>query len=178
MKPNEVLTYEAFLVKRTSEIEQVISSHFLLLKDCFKEKLRKRFQKDEIVRNDLGIVLSLQAKLKLKETEELAYINDPSMQLEDLHIYPYAKKVKLLIQYQDEMIKADKNRRMNTKCIQEYCRMTGSLSQSYFILDSIPFRVARKIYYNIGKENMYANEDDDFLKDFNKTGPEKDADQK
>ena len=51
--------------------------------------------------------------------------------------------------------------------------MTGSLSQSYFILDSIPFKVARKIYYTLGKENMYANEDDDFLKDLKGAGGEK-----
>lgn len=99
MKPHEVITYEAFLVRRQKEIEKVISSHFRLLADCFKAKLKKKFEKEAKNREDLGIILSLEAKLKKKEEEEMAFINDKSMKLDDLTLYPYTKKVKLLIQY-------------------------------------------------------------------------------
>jgi len=56
--------------------------------------------------------------------------------LRDEAAYPIKKKLQYLIYYQAEMIEADKNRKENRKCTQEYCRMTGSMSQSYFILDS------------------------------------------
>ena len=79
MKPKEVIIYEAFLITRINEIEKVISSHFSLLADCFKAKLKKRFEKEAKSREDLGIVLSLQAKQEKFDEEEKAYKNDPSM---------------------------------------------------------------------------------------------------
>ena len=57
--------------------------------------------------------------------------------------------MKLLVEFSDELIAADKNRKENRQGIQDICRMTGSLSQSYFIFDAQQFKVGRKIYYGI-----------------------------
>ena len=58
-----------------------------------------------------------------------------------------------LVEHFDDLTKADKNRKENRRGIQEICRMTGSLSQSYFIFDSQQYKVARKIYYGIDDED-------------------------
>ena len=51
--------------------------------------------------------------------------------------------------------------------------MTGSLSQSYFILDSECFKVGRKMFFSMAKkENKYANEDEDFINEMLGKGEE------
>ena len=57
--------------------------------------------------------------------------------------------MKLLVEFQDELILGDKDRKDNKKGEQEICRMRGSLSQSYFIFDAQQYKVGRKIYYGI-----------------------------
>ncbi len=49
-------------------------------------------------------------------------------QLRNPDLYPPKKKLKLLIKFTDEMLIADKARKENRKCGQEFCRMTGSLT--------------------------------------------------
>jgi len=67
--------------------------------------------------------------------------------------------MKLLVEFQDELITADKNRKENRQGIQDICRMTGSLSQSYFIFDAQEYRVGRKIYYGLEKEEEIIEDD-------------------
>ena len=67
-----------------------------------------------------------------------------------------------LVEHQEDLIKADKNRKENRRGIQEICRMRGSLTQSYFIFDSHQYKVARKIYFGIEEDDiMLENRDDD-----------------
>ena len=77
--------------------------------------------------------------------------------------YTHERKLKLLIQLEDQLIKADKGRRENRKGTQEICRM-ASVSQSYYMFDSQHYKVARKLYYALDRKDQYANEDDDFIK--------------
>ena len=60
--------------------------------------------------------------------------------------------MKLLVEFQDELILGDKDRKDNKKGEQEICRMTGSLTQSYFIFDAQQYKVGRKIYFGMDNE--------------------------
>jgi len=77
--------------------------------------------------------------------------------------YTHERKLRLLIQLEDQLIKADKGRRENRKGTQEICRMANS-TQSYYMFDSKHYKVARKLYYSLDRKDQYANEDDDFIK--------------
>jgi hypothetical protein len=68
--------------------------------------------------------------------------------------------MKLLIQYEDKLLSADRARPENRSGVQEICRMTGSLTQSFFIFDSQNFKVARKIYYGLADDNNDMNDGD------------------
>lgn len=60
--------------------------------------------------------------------------------------------MELLVEFQDELILGDKDRKDNKKGEQMICRMKGSLTQSYFIFDAQQYKVGRKIYYGIKNE--------------------------
>lgn len=68
--------------------------------------------------------------------------------------------MKLIIRYQEELLAADKSRKENRMGIQEICRMTGSLSQSYFIFDANQYKVGRRIYFNIEANKEDEEEED------------------
>ena len=73
--------------------------------------------------------------------------------------------MKLLVEFQDELILADKNRKENRQGKQDICRMVGSLSQSYFIFDAQQYKVGRKIYYGIQQTEEPVDELGDLLED-------------
>jgi len=58
----------------------------------------------------------------------------------------------LLEENYDLLLKADKNRKDNRTGKQDICRMAGSITQSYFLLDAPQYKVGRKIYYNFDDE--------------------------
>lgn len=70
--------------------------------------------------------------------------------------------MKTLIALEEDLIKNDKARKDNRRGIQEICRMTGSLSQSYFIFDSQQYKVGRKIYYGLDEDDA-PKDDGDFI---------------
>ena len=87
------------------------------------------------------------------------------VQFHNSKYYSYKRKMKILVDLQDELILADKNRKENRQGIQDVCRMTGSLSQSYFIFDAQEYKVGRKIYYGIEVEEEAVDELGDLLND-------------
>ena len=60
---------------------------------------------------------------------------DEDLAFDDPDIYIYAKKLEKLFDNELQLIKADKLRKENRRGIQTICRMQGSMSQSYFMLD-------------------------------------------
>jgi len=118
-----------------------------------RENFKQRFEKKRKARQEAGIVLSLAQQMQDEKNEEQELIHNPEMQFDDPRIYNFERKMKLLVQNQDQLIKADKARPNNRRGIQEICRMTGSLTQSYFIFDSQKFKEARKIYYCLGEDD-------------------------
>lgn len=67
---------------------------------------------------------------------------------ESATLYPPQVKIQILEEKYDLLIKADKARKDNRSGLQQICRMTGSITQSYFILDAPQNKVGRKIYYS------------------------------
>ena len=49
--------------------------------------------------------------------------------------------------FEEDLLKNDKARKENRRGIQTICRMQGSITQSYFMLDQYEYRTARDIYY-------------------------------
>ena len=56
--------------------------------------------------------------------------------MDDIREFTHQIRIDKLVKYHEELIKNDKARPENRAGIQELCRMTGSMSQSYFIFDS------------------------------------------
>lgn len=68
--------------------------------------------------------------------------------------FNHAKKLQKLVENYEKLIEKDKDRKENRLGVQEICRLEGSQTQSYFILDSQRYKVARKLYFGIKKENL------------------------
>ena len=85
----------------------------------------------------------------------------PMMKFYSPH-YTIGRKLKLLIQLEDQLLKADKERKENRKGTQEICRMV-STSQSYYMFDSNHYRVARKILHDFDRRDQYADENEDYI---------------
>lgn len=83
-----------------------------------------------------GIQLTVDEQIQEKKNEEEILRSHPDLQFDNPLIYDYIKKIKTLNALEEDLIKNDKARKDNRRGIQEICRMTGSLSQSYFIFDS------------------------------------------
>ena len=142
------------------------------LESKYKEEYKKQRKKKEAIQ-----VLTLQQQWKLEQEDEKALKLHPGMKFDDPLIYTPEKKLRLLIEYEEQLLRADRNRRENRRGVQEICRMT-SMSQSYFIFDSHQYKVARKIYYELDKHDQYANEDEDFMKEHFKEAEQKDDEEK
>ena len=130
-----------FLFKRIKTIEKVIDHHFMLITDEIKidrtKMLTEKFNKLKDADPDL---YGEDKAMTLR-----AYIDGATKDDVDLMLYPIEKKLDLLLDYETDLIKSAKepnlmgtiNRKLqdNREGIQNFCRMTGSISQSYFILD-------------------------------------------
>ena len=68
---------------------------------------------------------------------------------EDLKFDEYSieKKLVMLIEHQDDLVKLDKNRIDNRLGRQMICNIIGSEAQTYFMYDCPRFKVAKQIYY-------------------------------
>mmetsp|Transcript_4428 Transcript_4428/g.6516 ORF Transcript_4428/g.6516 Transcript_4428/m.6516 type:complete len:83 (+) Transcript_4428:7050-7298(+) len=77
--------------------------------------------------------------------------------MNDIDLFTHEIRLEKLVKFYDDLIRADKARKENRAGVQEICRMTGSLSQSYFIFDSQMFQVARKIYFSLDDDNAQSN---------------------
>ena len=93
--------------------------------------------------------MDLDEEVKLNDKLEMALRSHPDVQFHNEQYYTYNKKLQKLISHQDNLIEADINRKENRMASQTICRMTGSHSQSYYIFDSVNYKIARKIYFSI-----------------------------
>ena len=62
---------------------------------------------------------------------------------EHLKSIGHAAKMQLLVDNYDALVKADTQRKSNRTGKQEICRMKGSRTQSYFILDAPQYKTGR-----------------------------------
>ena len=100
-----------------------------------------------------------------RKYEEWFLKHSDDVQFHNSQYYSYKRKMKILVDLQDELILADKNRKENRQGVQDVCRMTGSLSQSYFIFDAQKYKVGRKIYYGINVDDEVVDDDPDESED-------------
>lgn len=115
--------------------------------------MKDKFKRDRQRRKKEGTDGTLKDQVQQRKYEDWCLKYSPDVQFDNQEIYTYNKQIKLLVEYQDELIQADKDRKDNRRGIQDICRMSGSLTQSYFIFDSQEYKVGRKIYYGMqGKE--------------------------
>ena len=123
--------------------------------------MKEGYARDRARLKKLGKEGSLKDQVERRKHEEWALKHSEDVQFEDPEHFPYERKLKILVEYQEELIQADKDRKENRRGIQEICRMTGSLAQSYFIFDSFNYKVGRRIYYAVDDEEEEDNEDQD-----------------
>ena len=67
------------------------------------------------------------------------------------------EKMTHLIEHQENLITNDRTRRENKRGIQTVCRIQGS-NQSYFIFDSLKYKIAREIYFSLDDEEQIVND--------------------
>ena len=131
--------YLEFLTVRCQDIEKVIDHHFELIKDEIEvnrlkflaEQYKRRYEEDS---KESGFTQESFIKDAKKADPELMWDK-----------YSYVQKLEKLYDYETDLIKSAKVKNLmgtiNEKLqdtregIQNFCRMTGSISQSYFILD-------------------------------------------
>ena len=90
--------------------------------------MKDRFDKDRLKRKKEGKEGNLQDQVAQRKWEEWYVKHSDDSKFSDPQFYPFTRKMKLLVEYQDELIVADKTRKENRQGIQDICRMTGSLS--------------------------------------------------
>jgi hypothetical protein len=108
--------------------------------------IKKGFERDANKRKKENKEGTLKDQVAQRKYEEWFVKHSDDVQFDNPRYWPYPKKMKILVEFQDELILADKSRKENRQGIQDICRMTGSLSQSYFIFDAQQYKVGRKIY--------------------------------
>jgi hypothetical protein len=153
------------LIQRIKDIEIIIDKYFNLLIPTLIKKMKEGFDKDRNRRKKEGKEGTLKDQVMQRKYEEWFLKHSDEVQFHDEKLYSYKRKMKILVELQDELIQADKNRKENRQGIQDICRMTGSLSQSYFIFDAQQFKVGRKIYYGISHDEEVPDEIGDLLGD-------------
>lgn len=153
------LMYQTFLLDRIKAIENIIDSHFALIIPTLTQKLRDSFERDRKKRKRENKEGTLKDQVAQRKYEEWFFKYSPEIQFENPLCYTHKRKIKLLVEFQDELIQADKDREDNKQGIPDICRMTGSLTQSYFIFDAVQFKVGRKIYYGMANDDPPADLD-------------------
>mmetsp|Transcript_7650 Transcript_7650/g.12858 ORF Transcript_7650/g.12858 Transcript_7650/m.12858 type:complete len:171 (-) Transcript_7650:147-659(-) len=148
---DQVLRYQRFLNKRIRDISHTVDSHFEFIKPSLIKEHKDRFERLNKKRKKEGKEGSLQEQLQRK-VEEQEFLKNFERQMEDIKRFPHGLRLEKLVQYQEDLINADKSRTENRRGIQEICRMTGTRSQSYFIFDSQQYSVARKMYFSLEEE--------------------------
>ena len=141
------------------DCEEVIDKYFKLLQPTIIKKMKAGFDRDRNRRKKDNKEGTPENQLQQKKYEEWFFQYSDDVNFNSLEHYPWTKKMKLLIEFQDELIQADLNRKENRQGIKDICRMTGSLSQSYFIFDAQQYQVGRKIYYGLEQEQEVVEEE-------------------
>ena len=144
--------------QRIKDIEEIIDKYFELLLPTVLKTMKKGFNRDTNKRKKENKEGTLKDQVSQRKYEEwfLKYSDD--VQFQDSKFWPYTRKMKVIVEFQDELILADKNRKDNRSGVQDICRMQGSLSQSYFIFDAQQFKVGRKIYFGIQQDEEVIDE--------------------
>lgn len=78
----------------------------------------------------------------------------------DFTQYSFFDKLESLTQFADELIQNNKDQEENRRGNQTICRMTGSNTQSYFIIDQKDYQTANQLFYGFKFDN-----DTDFADD-------------
>ena len=92
----------------------------------------------------------MEQELALEHEKDEALISHPNIQFENPNIYTTSKKLNQLVEYEDFLVEADKNRKENRRAVQETARLIGkSFIQSYFLLDCELFKIARDFYFSL-----------------------------
>jgi len=149
---DQVLKYQRFLHRRMGDIQSVIDHHFELIIDVMIQDHKDKFERERKRKKKEGKEGTLQEQLA-KKVKEQEFLKEEEEKMKDVKIYNHEERLKKLIDFYDDLIRADKGRKENRTGVQEICRMMGSLSQSYFIFDSTQFAVAREIYFSLDDDN-------------------------
>jgi len=111
--------------------------------------LRKaEFEKERKAKREQGYSQSIKQQVAEKNAEK-KQLRDLKVQYKSMNC---EDKLDLLVKNYDVLIKADKSQKENRTGKQQICRMQGSVTQSYFILDVPSNKVGRQIYYEIAEE--------------------------
>lgn len=130
--------------------------------------MREKFARDRKRRRRAGTEGTLREQLMQRKYEEWHLAHSDEVQFDDKELFPFERQLRVLQELQEDLIIADKERKDNRRGVQEICRMTGSLTQSYFVFDSQNYKIGRKIFYGMAAKEE--TQDDDVLSDLGSMG--------
>lgn len=110
---DETFKYQAYLIQRIKDVEAIIDKYMSLLKNPLREKMKIGFERDRMKRKKENKDGCLKDQVAQTKYEEWFMKYSDEVQFDDPKCYPYCKKMRILIHYQDELIAADCNRKDN-----------------------------------------------------------------
>lgn len=104
---DDVIFYQNFLNGRIIEMETIIDRYFNTFKNVLLNKMKEGYARDRARLKKMGKEGSLKEQVDRRKHEEWALVYSDDVQFDDPEHFPYERKLKILVEYQDELIQAD-----------------------------------------------------------------------
>ena len=101
---DDVIFYQMFLNGRLKEIEEIVDRYFDMFKIVLLTKMKEGYARDRARLKKLGKEGSLKDQVERRKHEEWALKHSEDVQFEDPEHFPYERKLKILVEYQEELI--------------------------------------------------------------------------
>lgn len=110
---DQFFEYQDFLAKRIEDVEEVIDKYFTLLIPTIIKKMKAGFERDRNRRKKENKEGTPENQVQQAKYEKWFLKYSDEVNFKSKKQYPYTKKMKLLIEFQDELLQADINRKEN-----------------------------------------------------------------
>jgi len=110
---DDCFSYQDFLNQRILEIEEIIDKYFELLQPTLLQAIKHGFERDKNKRKKENKEGSLKDQVGQRKYEEWFLKHSGDVQFSDSKHWPYNKKMNVIVDFQDELVMADKNRKDN-----------------------------------------------------------------
>lgn len=90
-------------------MEEIIDNNFNLFKPILLEKMKQGYARERKRLKKLGKEGTLKDQVERRKYEDWALQHSDDVQFDDLEHFPHERKLKILTEYQEDLIQADKD---------------------------------------------------------------------